>query len=49
MFDIASFVIHRLHDIGIEGSYWNQTGVLNEDLTRKPAYCELGAAIGTAC
>jgi polysaccharide biosynthesis protein PslG len=47
--DIASFVIHRLHDIGIEGSYWNQTGVLYEDLTRKPAYCELGAAIGTAC
>jgi hypothetical protein len=47
--DVASFVIHRLHDIGVESSYWNKTGVLNQDLTPKPAYCELGAAIGTAC
>jgi polysaccharide biosynthesis protein PslG len=45
--DVASFVIHRLHDIGNEGSFWNQTGVLNEDLTPKPAYGELGAGIGT--
>ena len=46
--DVESFVIHRLHDIGIEGPFWNQTGVMNEDLSPKPAYGELGAAIGTA-
>jgi polysaccharide biosynthesis protein PslG len=46
--DIASFVIHQLRDIAPEG-YWNQYGVLYQDLTPKPAYCELGAAIGTAC
>jgi hypothetical protein len=47
--DVNSFVIHRLHDIGSEGSYWNQTGVLYPDLTPKPAYCDLGALIGTPC
>jgi hypothetical protein len=46
--DIASFVIHQLRDIAPEG-YWNQYGVLYQDLTPKPAYCELGGAIGTAC
>ena len=45
--NIASFVIHRLHDIGSD--YWGQYGVLNADLTRKPAYCALGTAIGTPC
>lgn len=47
--DIASFIIHRFHDIGYEGSYWNQTGVVHEDMSRKPAYCTLGRDIGTAC
>lgn len=47
--DVRSFVIHRLHDISSEGGYWNQTGVLHQDLTPKPAYCELGASIGTPC
>jgi polysaccharide biosynthesis protein PslG len=46
--DISSFVIHRLYDVGSAG-YWEQFGVLRQDLTPKPAYCELGAAIGTAC
>jgi polysaccharide biosynthesis protein PslG len=45
--DVRSFVIHRLYDVGSD--YWGQYGVLNQDLTPKPAYCELGAAIGTAC
>ncbi|MGH2984980.1 MAG: hypothetical protein ACRDK5_12155, partial [Solirubrobacterales bacterium] len=45
--DIRSFVIHRLYDIGSD--YWDQYGVLYQDLMPKPAYCELGAAIGTAC
>ena len=45
--DVASFVIHRLYDVGTD--YWGQYGVLYQDLTPKPAYCELGAAIGTAC
>jgi hypothetical protein len=45
--DVRSFVIHRLYDVGPD--YWGQYGVLNQDLTPKPAYCELGAAIGTAC
>jgi hypothetical protein len=47
--DVDLFVIHRLRDTGWEGDYWNQTGVLYQDLTPKPAYCELGAAIGTPC
>lgn len=46
--DIASFIIHRFHDIGYEDSYWNRTGVVLEDLSRKPAYCTLGHGIGTA-
>jgi polysaccharide biosynthesis protein PslG len=44
--DVRSFAIHRLHDVGSDGG---QYGVLYQDLTPKPAYCELGAAIGTAC
>ena len=44
--DIRSFAIHRLYDIGSNGG---QYGVLYQDLSPKPAYCELGAAIGTAC
>lgn len=55
--DVAAFIIHRLHDIGTfggsEASYWNQMGVMTQDengtLTPKPAYCELGASIGTPC
>jgi hypothetical protein len=43
--DVRSFVIHRLYDIGSD--YWGQYGVLNQDLTPKPGYCELGALIGT--
>ena len=42
-------MIHRFHDIGYEGGYWNQTGVVREDLTAKPAYCQLATAIGTPC
>ena len=45
--DVASFVIHRLYDVGPD--YWGQYGVLNADLSRKPAYCALGTAIGTPC
>jgi Ca2+-binding RTX toxin-like protein len=41
--DIRSFVVHRLYDIGSQSF-----GVLHEDLTPKPAYGELGAAIGAA-
>lgn len=45
--DVRSFDVHRLYDIGSD--YGGQFGVLYQDLTPKPAYCELGAAIGTAC
>jgi len=45
--DVRSFVVHRLYDVGSD--YWGQYGVLHQDLTPKPAYCELGGAIGTAC
>jgi hypothetical protein len=45
--DVRSFIIHRLYDVG--SNYWGQYGVLYQDLTPKPGYCELGAAIGTAC
>jgi polysaccharide biosynthesis protein PslG len=45
--DIRSFVIHRFYDVGPD--YWSQYGVLNQDLTPKPGYCEVGALIGTAC
>jgi polysaccharide biosynthesis protein PslG len=47
--DVESFVIYRFHDVTDESPYWNQTGVVNPDLTPKPAYCELGAAIGVPC
>lgn len=47
--DVAVFIIHRFHDIGYEAGYWNQTGVVYEDLTAKPAYCQLATAIGTPC
>src|SRR5262245_47414206 len=40
--DVAAFIIHRLHDFG-----GDQYGVLNQDLTPKPAYCDLGNLIGT--
>lgn len=45
--DVASFIIHRLHDINYEGPYWSNTGVLSQDLAPKPAYCALSAGIGT--
>ena len=44
--DVASFIIHRLHDIDGEGSYWNQTGVVDQNLDPKPAYNKLRSAIG---
>ncbi len=46
---VTAFIIHRFHDIGYEGSYWNQTGVVYENLSPKPAYCTLGRDIGSAC
>jgi hypothetical protein len=46
--DVSSFVIHRFQ-VGAEGGYWNQTAVVSRDLTPKPAYCELGAALGLSC
>jgi hypothetical protein len=43
--DVAAFIIHRLYDFDTD-----HYGVLNQDLTPKPAYCELGEQIGTpAC
>jgi hypothetical protein len=42
--DVRSFTIHRLYDVGSD--YPGQFGVLEQDLTPKPAYGELGAAIG---
>jgi GH35 family endo-1,4-beta-xylanase len=47
--EIESFIIHRLHDVTDETPYWNHTGVVDENLVPKPAYCHLGAAIGTPC
>jgi polysaccharide biosynthesis protein PslG len=44
--DVAAFIIHRFNDIGSEGSYWSQTGVVYGDLSPKPAYCELWSGIG---
>jgi hypothetical protein len=41
-------VIHRFQ-IGAEGGYWNGTAVVGNRLFPKPAFCELGAAIGTPC
>ena len=46
--DVSSFVIHRFQ-VGAEGGYWNQTALVSRDLTPKPAYCELGAALGLPC
>jgi polysaccharide biosynthesis protein PslG len=46
---IASFIIHRLYDISAESSFWNQTGIISAGGIPKPAYCELGQAIGTPC
>jgi polysaccharide biosynthesis protein PslG len=46
--DVNSFVIHRFQ-VGAEGGYWNQTAVVSRDLTPKPAYCELGGALGLPC
>ena len=42
--DVRSFIIHRFYDVG--GDFY---GVVNNDLTPKPGYCGLGAAIGTPC
>lgn len=47
--DIRSFIIHQFHDAPEEGWFWSQTGVVFEDLTPKPAYCELGESIGDPC
>jgi hypothetical protein len=49
--NIAAFIIYRLvdDDVGAEGPFFAQMGVLSPDLVPKPAYCELGTAIGTAC
>ena len=47
--EIESFIIYRFHDAADGTPYWNHTGVLDQDLSPKPAYCELGAAIGDAC
>jgi hypothetical protein len=51
--DVASVIIHRLHDVGTGAGYWEQMGVMTQDqdglLTPKPAYCELGASIGGPC
>lgn len=45
--DVAAFIVHRLQDISYEGSFWSETGVVEQDLTPKPAYCSLAAGIGT--
>jgi hypothetical protein len=48
--EIESFIIYRFHDAADGTPYWNHTGVLDQgSLDPKPAYCELGAAIGDAC
>ncbi|HYU60562.1 MAG TPA: hypothetical protein VEK39_07370 [Solirubrobacterales bacterium] len=46
--NVRSFVIHRFR-VGSEGGYWNGTAVVSKHLSPKPAYCELGAAIGVPC
>jgi hypothetical protein len=46
--DIRSFIIHRFQT-GAEGGYWNGTAVVEKHLRPKPAYCELGLAIGLPC
>jgi hypothetical protein len=47
--EIESFIIYRFHDAADDTPYWNQTGVVYENLVPKPAYCWLGAEIGTPC
>jgi hypothetical protein len=53
--EIKSFIIYRFHDCAtvpcaaFANPYFNHTGVVEQSLTPKPAYCELGAAIGVAC
>jgi hypothetical protein len=47
--EIESFIIYRFHDAADGTPYWNHTGVVDQGLAPKPAYCELGAAIGDAC
>jgi polysaccharide biosynthesis protein PslG len=44
--EVESFIIHRLHDVANENPYWNHTGVVDGNMAPKPAYCELGWAIG---
>jgi hypothetical protein len=44
--EIKSFIIYRFHDAADGTPYWNHTGVVDHNLAPKPAYCELGAAIG---
>ena len=46
--DVRSFVIHRFQ-VGAEGGYWNGTAVVGNHFSEKPAFCELGAAIGIPC
>jgi hypothetical protein len=46
--DVRSFVVHRFQ-IGAEGAYWNGTALVSHGLDPKPAFCELGAAIGIPC
>jgi hypothetical protein len=47
--EIKSFIIYRFHDAADGTAYWNHTGLVDQSLAPKPAYCELGAAIGDAC
>lgn len=47
--EIKSFIIYRFHDAADDTPYWNHTGVVDQNLAPKPAYCLLGAAIGNAC
>jgi hypothetical protein len=47
--EIESFIIYRFHDAADGTPYWNHTGVVDQGLAPKPAYCELGAAIGDSC
>ncbi len=46
--DVRSFIIHRFQ-VGAEGGYWNGTALVGNGLVPKPAFCELGAAIGSPC
>ena len=46
--DVRSFVIHRFQ-VGAEGGFWNGTAVVHNGLVAKPAFCEVGAAIGIPC